>query len=52
MADGAPLRQITDFGERSSLIMRRVTWSPDSKYLFAAVDENGADIVLLDGLLP
>jgi Tol biopolymer transport system component len=51
-ADGGPMRQLTDFGERSILIMRRVSWSPDSKHLFAAMDENGADIILLDGLLP
>ena len=51
-SDGGALRQLTDFGERSILIMRHVSWSPDSKYLFAAVDESGADIVLLDGLLP
>lgn len=50
-ADGGSLRQLTDFGQRSILIMRRISWSPDSQYLFAAVDENGADIVLLDGIL-
>jgi Tol biopolymer transport system component/DNA-binding winged helix-turn-helix (wHTH) protein len=49
---GGPMRQITDFGQRSVLIVRRVSWSPDSKYIYAAVADTDADIVLLDGLLP
>ena len=48
--NGGPMRQLTDFGERSVLIVRRVSWSPDSKYIFAAVADTDADIVLLDGL--
>ena len=47
---GGSLRQVTDFGERSILIVRRVSWSPDSKFIYAAVAEADADIVLLDGL--
>ena len=50
-ANGGPMRQITDFGERSVLIVRRVSWSPDGKYIYAAVADTDADIVLLDGLL-
>jgi len=49
--NGGPMRQITDFGERSVLIVRRVSWSPDGKYIYAAVADTDADIVLLDGLL-
>jgi len=49
---GGPMRQITNFGQRSVLIVRRVSWSPDSKYIYAAVADTDADIVLLDGLLP
>jgi Tol biopolymer transport system component len=49
---GGAMRQITDFGERSTLIVRRVSWSPDSKQLYAAVAECDADIVMLDGLVP
>jgi len=49
---GGPMRQITDFGQRSVLIVRRVSWSPDGKYIYAAVADTDADIVLLDGLLP
>lgn len=49
---GGPMRQITDFGQRSVLIVRRVSWSPDCKYIYAAVADTDTDIVLLDGLLP
>jgi Tol biopolymer transport system component len=45
------LRPFTDFGDRSVVIARRVSWSPDNKFLYAAVAETDADIVLLDGLL-
>ena len=49
--NGGPMRQLTDFGERSVLIVRRVSWSPDGKYIYAAVADTDADIVLLEGLL-
>ena len=48
-AGGGPMRQVTNFGRRSTLIVRRVSWSPDSKELYAAVAECDADIVMLDG---
>ena len=48
--DGGPMRPLTDFGDRSVVIARRVSWSPDSKFLYAAVADTDADIVLLDGL--
>ena len=50
--DGGPMRQLTDFGQRSVQIMRRISWSPDGKYIYAAIADTDADIVLLDGLLP
>jgi eukaryotic-like serine/threonine-protein kinase len=46
-----PMRQITDFGEQPVMIARRVSWSPDGCHLYAAVAENAADVVLIDGLL-
>jgi len=49
-ADGGPMRQITDFGERSVLIARRISWSPDGKRIYAAVADIDADIVMLEGL--
>ena len=49
--NGEPMRLLTDFGDRSVVIGRRVSWSPDSKYLYAAVAETDGDIVLLSGLL-
>ena len=48
---GEAMRPLTDFGDRSVVIARRVSWSPDSKYLYAAVADTDADIVLLAGLL-
>jgi Tol biopolymer transport system component len=47
----AILRRFTDFGDRSVVIARRVSWSPDNKFLYAAVAETDADIVVLAGLL-
>jgi Tol biopolymer transport system component/DNA-binding winged helix-turn-helix (wHTH) protein len=44
------LRQITDFGEKRTLIARRISWSSDGKWVFAAVGEGDADIVEMDGL--
>ena len=49
--DGGTMRPLTDSGDRSIVIARSISWSPDSKYLYAAVAETDADIVLLDGLL-
>ena len=49
-ADGKP-RQLTDFGERRTFIVRRVSWSQDDRFIYAAVAEGQEDVVLLDGLL-
>ena len=43
-------RQITDFGERSTFVARRVSWSSDGHSILAAVAEGDSDIVLLEGL--
>jgi Tol biopolymer transport system component len=48
--DGGPFRQITDFADRSTLITRQVSWSADGQSIYAAVVDNDADVVLLDGL--
>jgi Tol biopolymer transport system component len=48
-ADGA-MRPLTDFGHRPTFISRRVSWSPDNHFIYAAVSEGDADIVLLEGL--
>ena len=45
-------RQITDFGSRATFIARRVSWSSDGRFVYAAVGEADSDIVMLDGLLP
>jgi Tol biopolymer transport system component len=48
---GGALRPITDFGDRYILIVRNVSWSPDSRHIYAAVAERQTDVVLLDGLI-
>ena len=45
------LRQITDFGRRSTIIARQVSWSRDGKYIYAALLETDGDIVLVSGAL-
>ena len=47
---GGQFRQITDFGQRPTLISRQVSWSRDGKFIFAALAELDADIVLLEGI--
>ena len=46
------LRRVTDFAPKRTFIARRLSWSSDDRYIFAAVGEGDADIVLLNGLLP
>jgi eukaryotic-like serine/threonine-protein kinase len=43
------LQPVTDFGDRATFIARRLSWSTDGRYIFAAVGEGDADIVLIDG---
>ncbi|MGM3932425.1 hypothetical protein NA612_23185, partial [Salmonella sp. NW378] len=49
-ADGK-LRRITNFGQKRTFIARRISWSSDEKWLFAAVAEGDADIVQIDGIV-
>ena len=49
---GGPMHPVTDFADRSVLIARRVAWSPDGRFLYAAVADIDADIVLFEGLRP
>lgn len=44
-------QQVTDFGGRPTVLARKVSWSSDSRSIFAAVAEADADIVLLEGLI-
>jgi serine/threonine protein kinase len=44
-------RQVTDFGDQPTLIVRQVSWSPDGRYLYAAISRSNGDIVMLDGLV-
>jgi hypothetical protein len=45
------LRQVTDFGNGATEIARRVSWSSDSKFIYAAVARIDGDVVLLANLL-
>jgi Tol biopolymer transport system component len=45
------LTRLTDFGQQRTFIARRLSWSSDGKWVFAAVGEGDADIVQMDGLL-
>jgi eukaryotic-like serine/threonine-protein kinase len=49
--ENGKLLRAVDFGERRTFIARRVSWSPDDRFLYAAVGEGDADIVSIDGLL-
>jgi Tol biopolymer transport system component len=49
-SSGGAMHPVTDFGERSTIISRNVSWSGDSRAIYAAVNETEADIVLLGGL--
>jgi hypothetical protein len=48
---GGPMIRLTDFEERSIVISRSVSWSADSRYLYAAVAETETDVLLFDGLI-
>jgi Tol biopolymer transport system component len=50
-ATGA-LRAVADFGSRRTFIARRVSWSSDDRFLYAAVGDVDADIVRIDGMVP
>ena len=43
--------QTADFGQKRTFIARRVSWSSDAKWVFAAVGEGDADIVMMEGLM-
>src|SRR5262245_14611130 len=48
---GGPMRPLTDFGNRSTLFARSISWSRDGQHIYAAVAERETDIVLLAGLI-
>jgi Tol biopolymer transport system component len=45
------LRQATDFGTRRTFIARRLSWSSDDRFIYAAVGEGDADVVLLSEII-
>jgi Tol biopolymer transport system component len=49
---GGSLRLVTDFGQHRTIIARRVSWSSDSRWIFAALAEGDSDIVFMEGVLP
>jgi hypothetical protein len=48
---GGPMTPVTDFGDRFVMIVRSISWSQDSRHVYAAVAENQTDVILLNGLL-
>jgi Tol biopolymer transport system component len=48
--DGS-LKKVTDFGQKRTFIARRISWSSDGKWVYAAVGEGDSDIVMMNGLL-
>jgi Tol biopolymer transport system component len=48
---GGAMKPVTDFGPRSIEITRSVSWSADSRHVYAAVAETETDVVLFDGLI-
>jgi eukaryotic-like serine/threonine-protein kinase len=48
---GGEMKKITDFGDQATFIARRVSWSPDGKWIYAAVGKGEADIVQLSNLI-
>ena len=46
------LRRAVDFGKRRTFIARRIAWSHDDRFIYAAAGEGDADVVSLDGLIP
>jgi Tol biopolymer transport system component len=49
--NGGEAKKVVDFGERRTFIARRVAWSRDDNWIYAAVGEGDADVVSLNGLL-
>ena len=49
--DTGELMRILDFGHQATFIARRVSWSPDGKFIYAAVGKGEADIILLGDLM-
>jgi Tol biopolymer transport system component len=47
---GGPMRPITDFGNQATFISRRVSWSSNGKYIYAAAGKGESDVVLLRNL--
>jgi len=48
---GGQMSPVTDFADRPTLIARQISWSPDSRFIYAAAAELRADVIVLDRLL-
>jgi tricorn protease-like protein len=49
--ENGAMHRVTDFGDRSIVIARRVSWSRDSQFVYAAIAETDSDVVLLKNLV-
>jgi Tol biopolymer transport system component len=45
--DDGSMSKLTDFGDRAVMMARRVAWSPDDRFVFAAVGDMDGDIMLI-----
>jgi len=45
-------RQVTDFGDRATFIVRRVSWSADGRSILASVGQGDADIMVFRPFTP
>lgn len=46
---GGPLRQLTQFAPSRTFIARRVSWSSDGRWVYAAVGHGDADVIYFEG---
>jgi Tol biopolymer transport system component len=50
--ESGTMRRVTDYGNRPTVIGRRVAWSRDSRSIYAAIAHTDSDIVLLRNVRP
>jgi Tol biopolymer transport system component len=48
---GGTMHRMTDFGDRRISLARRVSWSPDSRFIYAALGDHDSDIVSIADLV-
>jgi Tol biopolymer transport system component len=49
--NGGAMRPLTAFGDRTTIISRRIAWAPDGRSLYAAIEDMDADVISTMGVL-